>query len=104
MQRALVWLNLCGHEAVRHMLKNSLKNFHVKVLRIWLSPENDFCLVFSFLVFGYWFVQIFFCLFSMKNTKEVHVRKCLFLYNGWFLQNLDTGCIRANMHTTVTVL
>ena len=25
MQRALVWLNLSGHEAVRHKLKNSLK-------------------------------------------------------------------------------
>ena len=25
MQRALVWINLYGHEAVRHKLKNSLK-------------------------------------------------------------------------------
>ena len=25
----------------------------------------------------------------------------LFLYYGWFLQNLEKGCIRTNMHTTV---
>ena len=26
---------------------------------------------------------------------------CLFLYYGWFLQNLEKGSIRTNMHTTV---
>ena len=29
------------------------------------------------------------------------MRKCIFLYYGWFLQNLEKGCIRTNMHTTV---
>ena len=29
------------------------------------------------------------------------MRQCLFLYYGWFLQNLEKGCIRTNMHTTV---
>ena len=37
----------------------------------------------------------------MKNTKEVHMRQCLFLYYRWFFQNLEKGCIRTNMHTTV---
>ena len=40
----------------------------------------------------------------MKNTKGVHMRQCLFLYYGWFLQNLERGCIRTNMHTTVRVI
>ena len=25
----------------------------------------------------------------------------MFLHYGWFLQNLEKGCIRTNMHTTV---
>ena len=29
------------------------------------------------------------------------MRQCLFLNYGWFLQNLEKGCIRTNMHTTV---
>ena len=35
-------------------------SFSQKNIENWRSPENDFCLVFSFLVFGYWVVQIFF--------------------------------------------
>jgi hypothetical protein len=29
------------------------------------------------------------------------MRQCLFLYYEWFIQNLEKGCIRTNMHTTV---
>ena len=29
------------------------------------------------------------------------MRYCLFLHYGWFLQNLEKGCIGTNMHTTV---
>ena len=29
------------------------------------------------------------------------MRQRLFLHYGWFLQNLEKGCIRTNMHTTV---
>ena len=82
MQRALTWLNLYGCESVWHKSKNSLKHqksicwtasrpyrlSHINALYInseifrknienWLSPENDFCLVFNFLVFGYWVVK-----------------------------------------------
>ena len=30
------------------------------------------------------------------------MRQCLFLHYGWFLQNLEKGCIRTNMHTIVS--
>ena len=30
------------------------------------------------------------------------MRQRLFLHYGWFLQNLEKGCIRTNMHTTVS--
>ena len=40
----------------------------------------------------------------MKNTKEVHMRQHLFFHYGWFLQNLEKGCIRTNMHTTVFII
>ena len=38
---------------------------------------------------------------SMKRTKGFHMRQRLFLHYGWFLQNLEKGFIRTNMHTTV---
>ena len=111
MQRALVWLNLYGLEAVRHKLKNSLKThkkaiifclllslcltsrpyllshtnalcinqfyqlkdqsmkFSLKNIENWQSPENDFCLVFWFLVFGYWVVQKNFFLVFLYEKK-----------------------------------
>ena len=68
----------------------------------WPSPENDFCLVFWFLVIGL-FKKKLFCFFSMKNTKEVHMRQRLFLHYGWFLQNLEKGFIQSDMHTTAAV-
>ena len=42
--------------------KNNIEN--------WRSPENDFCLVFWFMVFGYWVVQKkLVCFFSMKRPN-----------------------------------
>ena len=32
------------------------------------------------------------------------MRYHLLLHYGWFLQNLEKGCIRTNMHTTVSIL
>ena len=29
------------------------------------------------------------------------MRQHLFFHHGWFLQNLEKGCVRTNMHTTV---
>ena len=29
------------------------------------------------------------------------MRQCIFFYYGWFLQNLEKGCTRTNMNTTV---
>ena len=54
--------------------KDQSQKFSQKNIENWRSPENDFCLVFWFLVFGYWVVQKKKCFFSMKNTKEVHMR------------------------------
>ena len=54
-----------------------------------------FCLVFSFLVFGYWvFQKKKNHFFSMKITRA-------FLHYGRFLQNLEKGFIQTNMHMTV---
>ena len=74
-----MWLNLNGREAGQRKLKNTQKMHVLCFLAIFelmsASPENDFCLVFWFLVFGYWVVQkIFFLFFCMKKTKEVHMR------------------------------
>ena len=48
--------------------KDQSQKFSQKNIENWRSPENDFCLVFSFLVFGYWVVQIFF--FSQWKTPR----------------------------------
>jgi hypothetical protein len=52
MQRALIWLNLYGCEAVRHKPQNSLK-----------TPKTHFLPVFELMSF-----------FSKENTKEVHMK------------------------------
>ena len=80
--------------------KDQSQKFSGKNIENWRSPENNFCLVFWFLVIGL-FKKFCFCFFSMKNTKEVLMRQHLFFYYGWFLQNLEKGCIQTNMHTTV---
>ena len=46
--------------------------FSWKNIENWRSPENDFCLVFWFLVFGYWVVQknFFFCFSVWKKSRR----------------------------------
>ena len=89
------------HQSILH-IQGPIPEIFTKNSENWQSPENDFCFSFQFLVIGT-FKNFVFCFFSMKNTKEVHMRQCLFLYYGWFLQNLEKGFIRTNMHTTVHV-
>ena len=49
--------------------------------------------------FGFWLLGL------KKNLNEnqlgFYIRYRLFLHYGWFLQNLEKGFIRTNMHTTV---
>ena len=47
-------------------------------------------------VFFFWLLG-----FSTFFLNGFHMRYRLFLYYGWFLQNLAKGFIRTNMHTTV---
>ena len=57
------------------------QKFSRKILRISQALKMTFVYLFVCLFFGYWAVQKnFYCFFSMKNTKEVHMRCCLFLY------------------------
>jgi hypothetical protein len=74
MPRALVWLNLYGHEAVQHKLKISLKT-----------------------------QKIHFLLDLNEIKQPIHMRYHLFLHYGWFLQNLGKDLIQTNMHTTITL-
>jgi hypothetical protein len=48
--------------------KDQSQKFSRKNIENWRSPENDFCLVFSFLVFGYW--VIFFVFSQWKTPKR----------------------------------
>ena len=66
------------------------------------SPESDFFLVVCFLVVGYWVVQKILFFLNEKH-KGGSYEVVLFLYYGWFLQNLEKGCIQTNMHTTVSM-
>ena len=51
--------------------KDQSQKFSRKNIENWRSPENDFCLVFSFLVFGYWVVQKKICfVFSQWKTPR----------------------------------
>ena len=82
--------------------KDQSQKFSRKNIENWRSPENDLLFRFWFLVFGYWVVQKkFFLFFLNEKTKGFHMRQHLFLHYGWFLQNLEKGFIRTNMHTTV---
>ena len=44
--------------------KDQSQKFSRKNIENWRSPENDLCLVFGFLVFGYWVVQKILFFFS----------------------------------------
>ena len=51
-----------------------------------------------FFVIGFFKKNLF---FLNENHRGFHMRQRLFLHTGWFLQNLEKGFIRTNMHTTV---
>ena len=117
MQRAL----MC-HQAVRRKLKKgvemilffvftpflSLHQFILltqgpipeifeKNIENWRSWKMKFCFVFCYFVFKKKYIFVF----LNKNYHGFHMSWCLFLHYGWFLQNLEKGCTRTNMHTTV---
>ena len=52
-------------------------------------------------IMKFFFQKNFFLLHLNKNKQPVHMRYHLFLYYGWFLQNLGKNFIRTKMHTTV---
>ena len=54
-----------------------------------------------FLVFDYWVCQMFILLHPNENQLAFHMRYCLFLNYGWFLQNVEKDFIRTNMHKSV---
>ena len=87
-----------------YISKNQSQKFSRKNIVNWRSPGNDFV---QFLIFQFLVIRLFkkfcFCFFPMKNTKEVHMKQHLFFDYGWFLQNLEKGCIQTNMHTTVVI-
>ena len=52
-----------------YLPKDQSMKFSWKNIENWQSPKNDFCLVFWFLVFGYWVVQkIFFLVFLYEKN------------------------------------
>ena len=63
-----------------------------------------FCLVFWFLVFGYWVFQKKICVFYQCKDYWLSYEVAFFLHYGWFLQNLGEDFIPTNMHTTVRLL
>ena len=76
--------------------------FSWKNIENWRSPENDFCLVFWFLVFGYWVDQKNFFGFSVcKKPRRFIWGSIYFCTMDGFFRILKKGCIQTNMHTTV---
>ena len=71
-------------------------NICKRILRIGGSGKWRF-------VFCYWGFQknLFFSIKITAVHRGFHMRHHLFLYYGWFLQNLEKGFIRTNMHMTV---
>ena len=73
-------------------------NFREKILKL---PELENDILFCFLFLCYWvFQSILFCFFNESHLC-FHMMYHLFLHYWWFLQNLETGFIQTNMHTTV---
>ena len=128
MQRALIWLNLNGCQAkciftpflslhrtarqpyrlshitalpinLSYSPKDQSLKFSQKNIENWQSWKMTFCFVFLFLVIGVF--KICFLFFRNENHHGFHMRQRLFLHYGWFLQNLEEGFIRTNMHTNV---
>ena len=69
--------------------ETSLKSqkFTWKNIDNWQSPENDFCLVFWFLVFGYWVVQNFFFLVFLYEKNQGGSYEVAFIPALWMVSS-----------------
>ena len=61
--------------------------FSQKNIENWRSPENDFCLVFWFLVFGYWVVQKFFFLVFLNKKHQGGSFDVAFIFSLWMVSS-----------------
>ena len=78
--------------------RTNLRNFHEKILRIGEALKMTFCLLFDFWLLGCSKKNL--CVFSQWKTPRRFIWGSVYFW--WFLQNLEKGCIRTNMHTTVS--
>ena len=87
------------------LTQGPIPEIFAKNIENWQSWKKAifFVLFLVFLVFGYWVFQKQNILFFLnENHHGFHMRQCLLLHYGWFLQSLEKGFIRTNMHTTVS--
>ena len=61
--------------------------FSEKNIENWRSPENDFCLVFWFLIFGYWVVQKNFVLFFLNEKHQGVSYEIAFIFSLWMVSS-----------------
>ena len=61
--------------------------FSQKNIENWRSPENDFCLVFWFLVFGYWVGQKFFFWFFLNEKHQEGLYEVAFIFSLWMVSS-----------------
>ena len=61
--------------------------FSEKNIENWRSPENDFCLVFWFLVFGYWVDQNFFFFFFSQWKDQRLSYEVAFISALWMVSS-----------------
>ena len=61
--------------------------FSQKNIENWRNPENDFCLVFWFLVFGYWVVQKNFVLFFLNEKHQEGSYEVAFIFSLWMVSS-----------------
>jgi hypothetical protein len=67
--------------------KDQSQRFSQKNIENWRSPENDFCLVFSFLVFGYWVVQFFFFFLFLSEKHQGGSYEVVFISVLWMVSS-----------------
>jgi hypothetical protein len=67
--------------------KDQSQKFSRKNIENWQSPENDFCLVFSFLVFGYWVVQKILFLFFLNEKHQGGSYEVVFISVLWMVSS-----------------
>ena len=67
--------------------KDQSQKFSQKNIENWRSPENDFCLVFWFLVFGYWVVQKIFFLVFLNKKHQGGSFEVAFIFSLWMVSS-----------------